>query len=224
MKPPFTVEQFLEVFKNYNLAVFPMQVVFYLISAIAIYLTIKPNQSSNKIISIILAFFWLWMGIIYHIIFFTTINKAAYLFGSLFIIQGILFFIFGVLLNKLSFNFRPNKLGITGIILVLFALIIYPILSYSFGHIYPYSPTFGLPCPTTIFTFGLLLINVKKCPLIILIIPFVWSIIGFMAALQFGIIEDTGLLIASLVTVSLLIYRNTQLHYQNISLKQKKKL
>ena len=135
MKPPFTLEQFLEVFKNYNQAVFPMQVIFYLISAIAIYLTIKPNQSSNKIISIILAFFWLWMGIIYYIIFFPTINKAAYLFGSLFIIQGILFFIFGVLPNKLSFNFRPNKLGITGIILVLFALIIYPIFSYCFGHI-----------------------------------------------------------------------------------------
>lgn len=208
MKTPFTIEQFLEIFKNYNHAVFPMQVVFYLISAIAIYLAIKPTPSSDKIISVILAFFWLWMGIVYHIIFFTAINKAAYLFGGLFIIQGILFLILGVFQDKFSFSFKKDKYGIAGISLILFVLIIYPAIGYFFGHIYPSSPTFGLPCPTTIFTFGLLLMNVKKCPLIILIIPFVWSVIGFMAVLQFGILEDTGLLVASLITVSLLIYRN----------------
>ena len=141
MKTPFTLEQFLEVFKNYNQAVFPMQVVFYMISAIAIYLAIKPNSSSDKIISGILTFFWLWMGIVYHIIFFTTINKAAYLFGALFIIQGILFFIFGVFKNKLSFHFISDKFGITGITLIVFAQIVYPVLGYFFGHVYPSSPT-----------------------------------------------------------------------------------
>lgn len=208
MKIPFTIEQFLSVFKTYNQAVFPMQVVFYLISTIVIYLIIKPNQKSDKVISIILAFFWLWMGIVYHLIFFTAINKAAYLFGALFILQSILFIYLGVFQNKLSFKLRSDIYGITGIILILFALIIYPILGYFLGHVYPFSPTFGLPCPTTIFTFGLLLSNIKKCPLSILIIPFIWSIIGFQAAFQFGILEDTGLLVSSLVTISLLLFRN----------------
>ncbi|MGK2862683.1 MAG: DUF6064 family protein [Chitinophagaceae bacterium] len=58
MKPPFSLEQFLEVFKNYNEAVFPMQIVFYLISAVAVYLVIKPNLNSDKIINSILAFFY----------------------------------------------------------------------------------------------------------------------------------------------------------------------
>ena len=217
MKPPFTLEQFLEVFKNYNQAVFPMQFILYLISAVAIYLVIESNLKSDKIISIILSLLWLWMGIVYHIIFFTTINKAAYLFGGLFIIQGILFLLFGVFQNKLSFNFKKDKYGITGISLIVFALILYPILGYFFGHIYPSSPTFGLPCPTTIFTFGLVLMNIKKCPIIILIIPFVWSVIGFMAAFQFGIMEDTGLIVASLITACLLIYRN-----KILSVKEKK--
>ncbi len=211
MQTPFTLEQFLEVFKNYNLAVFPMHIGLYLIAAVAIYSALKPNPKSDKIISIILAFFWLWMGIVYHFIFFTAINQAAYLFGAFFIIQGILFLIFGVFQNRLSFHFRSDKYGITGMILIVFALIIYPLLGYFFGHIYPASPTFGLPCPTTIFTFGFLLLNVKKSPLTILIIPFIWSIIGFMAAFQFGILEDTGLLIAGLMTISLLLYRNKML-------------
>ena len=211
MNPPFTLQQFLEVFKNYNLVVFPMQIILYLISAVAIYVVIKRNSKSDKIISIILSFLWLWMGIVYHIIFFTAINKAAYLFGGVFVIQGILFLIYGIFKNKFSFSFHQDKYGITGIALIIFALIIYPVLGYFFGHIYPSSPTFGLPCPTTIFTFGLLLLNAKKCPVAILIIPFVWSVVGFMAAFQFGILEDTGLIVASLLTVSLLIYRNRKL-------------
>ena len=211
MNPPFTLQQFLEVFKNYNLVVFPMQIILYLISAVAIYVVIKRNSKSDKIISIILSFLWLWMGIVYHIIFFTAINKAAYLFGGVFVIQGILFLIYGVFQDKFSFSFQQDKYGITGIALIIFALIIYPVLGYFFGHIYPSSPTFGLPCPTTIFTFGLLLLNAKKCPVAILIIPFVWSVVGFMAAFQFGILEDTGLIVASLLTVSLLIYRNRKL-------------
>ncbi len=208
MKTPFTIEQFLEVFKNYNQAVYPMHIVLYLISAIAIYLALKPNPKSDKIISIILAFLWLWMGIVYHLIFFTVINKAAYLFGAFFIIQSILFLIFGVFQNRLSFHFRSDKYGITGISLILFALVVYPLLGYFFGHIYPSTPTFGLPCPTTIFTFGFLLLNVKNCPLTVLIIPFIWSVIGFMAAFQFGILEDTVLFAAGLISISLLLYRN----------------
>ena len=131
MKTPFTVEQFLEVFRNYNETVFPVQVIFYLISVIAIYLAVKPTSKSGGIISGVLAFLWLWMGIVYHLIFFTSINKAAYLFGALFTLQGILFLTLGVFQSKLVFRFRSDKYGITGILLILFALIIYPVLGYS---------------------------------------------------------------------------------------------
>lgn len=213
MNPPFALEQFLNVFKNYNLSVFPMQWLFYFFGFAVVYFVLKPILKSDKIICLLLAFFWLWMGIIYHIIFFTAINKAAYLFGGLFIIQGFLFVVIGVFQKKISFSFQKDKYGITGITLIIFALIIYLVVGYLFGHVYPYSPTFGLPCPTTIFTFGVLLLNQKKCPFAIFIIPFIWSFIGFMAAFQFDFLEDTALIVASLATVSLLIYRNRKLHH-----------
>jgi len=208
MKTPFTVEQFLDIFRNYNDTVFPMQVIFYVISVIVIYLTIKPTSKSDRIISGILAFLWLWMGVVYHLIFFTAINKAAYLFGAIFILQGILILTFGVFQNKLSFKFRSDIYGFAGAILILFALILYPVLGHALGHSYPSSPTFGLPCPTTIFTFGLLLLSDKKCPIAILIIPFIWSVIGFTAALNFGIVEDTGLLVSGLLTLPMLLMKN----------------
>jgi hypothetical protein len=218
MKTPFTVDQFFEVFKNYNQAVFPIQILFYLVSILVVYLTIKPIRNSDKIISIILAFFWMWMGMVYHLVFFTVINKAAYFFGSLFIFQGILFLILGVFQNKLSFSFSFDRYSFTGLILILYALLIYPVLGNFLGHAYPYSPTFGLPCPTTIFTLGLLLLNAKKIPVAILIIPILWSIIGFAAAFSFGIVEDTGLIVAGLLTVSFVLFRNRMLPGKNIGL------
>jgi hypothetical protein len=154
------------------------------------------------------------MGVVYHLIFFTAINKAAYLFGSVFILQSILFLTVGVLKSKLSFRFRSDKYGIAGVILILFALIGYPVLGHVFGHNYPSSPTFGLPCPTTIFTFGLLLLSDKKCPVTILIIPFLWSILGFTAASNLGIVEDTGLLVSGLLTLPMLLIRNGK--YKNV--------
>ena len=211
METPFTAEQFSETFRIYNQAVWPMQIVLYLLSFTAVYFAFKPTPKSGKMISGLLTFFWLWMGVVYHLIYFTTINKAAYLFGAVFIFQAMLFLAFGVFQNKLSFAFRSDGYGITGIILIVFALIIYPVLGYSFGHGYPYSPTFGLPCPTTIFTFGLLLLCEKRCPLGILVIPFVWSIIGFTAAFNFGIVEDTGLLVSGVLTFIMVIVRNKKL-------------
>lgn len=218
MKTPFTADQFFETFKSYNQAVWPMQIVLYLLSFVAVYLAFKSTPKSDKMISGLLSFFWLWMGVVYHLIHFTVINKAAYLFGAVFIFQGILFLAFGVFQSKLSFTFRSDGYGITGIMLIVFALIIYPVLGYLLGHVYPYSPTFGLPCPTTIFTFGLLLLSRRKCPLIILVIPFMWSIIGFTATFNFGILEDIGLLVSGVLTFIMVIVRNKMLIKKHVSL------
>jgi len=188
-----------------------MQIVFYLLSLFAIYLVLKPNHWSDKMISGILSFFWVWMGVVYHLIFFSRINEAALLFGALFILQGLLFLMFGVFKNKITFEYSRDSYGIIGMMIILYALIIYPIIGYFMGHIYPSSPTMGLPCPTTIFTFGLLLFLVKKCPPSILIIPFLWSIIGFTAAFKFGVVEDTGLIISGLISTALILYRNARL-------------
>ena len=217
MKLPFTVEQFLEIFKNYNQAVYPMQIIFYLLAALVVFLSVKSITNASKIINSILAFLWLWMGIVYHLLYFSQVNKAAYLFGIIFIIQGLLFLYEGVFNNKLSYNFTRGLFGVSGAVLVVFALVLYPVIGYTFGHIYPSSPTFGLPCPTTIFTFGIFLWSDKRLPVSILVIPFLWSLIGFFAALKLGIFEDTGLLIAGLFTFTMIITQaNRKVKYSAI--------
>ena len=201
---PFTIEQFLEVFKNYNLAVWPMQLALYLMGVFMVVFGTRKAPASDRAISYMLAFLWLWMAIMYHLAFFASINKGAYLFSALFMVQGVLFL---VAKNNLVFRFQRDIHGISGALLMFFAMVIYPIWGYFAGHIYPSSPTFGLPCPTTIFTLGMLLWIHPKCPLYLLIIPFLWSLIGFSAALLLGITEDTGLLVSGLLATFLLLRR-----------------
>ena len=149
------------------------------------------------------------MGIVYHLWFFSAINKAAIVFAAFFVLQGILFFIAGVLKQQLTFRFSSNLYGIVGSVFLVYALIVYPIFGWL-GHRYPATPTFGLPCPTTIFTFGLLLWTNRRVPLYVLVIPLIWTFRGFWAAISLGMIEDLGLLVAGLIGSLLIVLRDKQ--------------
>jgi hypothetical protein len=205
MNIPFTIDQFLAVFANYNQAIYPIQVLLNILAIASVYLSIKQSKFSNHIISFILSLLWLWTGLVYHIIFFSTINKAAYIFGSMYILQSAMFIIVGIFKKELMFSFRRNFYSCVALIFITYSIFIYPVIGYFLGHIYPYSPTFGAPCPITIFTFGLLLLTDKKTPKYLLIIPLLWSLIGLSAAINFKIGEDFGLVIAGILGV-ILIY------------------
>ena len=205
---PFTTDQFMEVFRSYNLAVWPAQIVLNLLALLAIFFSFRKNRYSDRINTGTLGFLWLWIGIVYHLMHFTAINKAAYIFGVLFILQALVFLYAGIFRDLLSFRYKGDVYGVTGALFILYALLIYPLLGHYLGHSYPESPTFGLPCPTTIFTFGLLLWTDKKVPKYLLIIPFLWSAVGFSAAVNLRVYEDFGLLIAGIVGTSMIFIRD----------------
>lgn len=205
---PFTIGQFLDVMKQYNLAVYPLQILFNILALVMIFFLFKKSKLSSILISLGLSFFWLWIGIAYHLVFFTSINNAAYVFGAMFIVHGLIFFYFGVVKQTMQFELRKDWLGILGGIFILYALVIYPVLGLYFGHTFPANPTFGLPCPTTIFTFGLLLYMIKKVHWYLILIPFIWSLIGTSAAVNLTIYEDFGLGITGVVGSVVLLLTN----------------
>ncbi len=197
----------MEVFRQYNLGVFPIQFLFLLLAVAVLAFAIWPKKNAGRAISAILGLLWLWMGIVYHWGYFAGINKAAYFFGAIFVVQGGLFLVKGVLRNQLNFSHRPTPAVWAGSAMMLYSLVVYPLLGCILGHSYPASPTFGLPCPTTIFTLGILLWLDKKPPFYLLLIPLAWSVIGTVAAFKLGIREDIGLAVAGGLTVLLMIRR-----------------
>lgn len=206
MSIPFSIEEFLSVFEKYNQSLWPVQLILYGLAFSAIFLLVRNGAGSSRIVFSILAFLWIWMGLVYHILYFSSINKAAYLFGALFILQGVIFLYFGVVRQKIELKANIKLVAVIGIVFIVYALVVYPLLGYSLGHVYPASPTFGVPCPTTIFTFGILLFSVKRISWYIIIIPFLWSVIGFFAAMTLSIKEDFGLVIAGLIATGILLF------------------
>ncbi|HEY3295314.1 MAG TPA: DUF6064 family protein [bacterium] len=202
MSLPFTVEQFLAVFAGYNQAVWPAQILLNAAALAAIFLAIRPGGQRGRIISALLGLLWIWMGVVYHWIYFSGINRAAYLFGALFVVQGLLILYSGVFRGQLTFSLRKGCPGIRGSMLMTYSLVVYPILGYFLGHVYPSAPTFGLPCPTTIFSLGLLLWVDPKPPKLLLVIPLLWVLVGSTAAFSMGIWEDLGLLAAAALTLA----------------------
>lgn len=205
MDVPFTVSQFLEVFWRYNTAVWPAQIVFYGLALLMIY---WAASGVDRWVHGLLAFLWAWMGVVYHWLFFTEINGAAWAFGALFLAQALVFLGASVGRPRIRFLFTRDVYGLTGAAFLAYALVLYPVLGAMAGHAYPRGPTLGLPCPSTIATFGLLLWTSTRVPPWVLAIPLVWAVIGSSAAVQFGITEDLGLLVAGLLGTIMLLVKN----------------
>lgn len=208
MHPPFTPDQFFDVLVAYNESVWPAQLVWVALALLAVALPLSPSIRSDRAIATILGAMWIWMGVVYHWMFFARINPAAIGFGAAFVLEGAMILIYGFRRDGLRFSIDQDVFGVIGWILVCYALVLYPLLGIVLGHRYPEQPTFGLPCPGTILTMGLLLWGKPKVPLAVLLIPVLWSIIGSSAVILFGVIEDAILPLAGLVGGGLVLLKN----------------
>lgn len=196
MRLPFTVEQFFEVFGRYNRGVWPAQVVLFVLGLIGVALVFSKRRGGARLTSVILAALWAWMAVAYHLVFFTAINPAAWLFGIVFVLQALLFLGLGVRRLRGRRGPTSNVWTAAGAALVAYAMAIYPLVGYFAGHRYPLMATFGVPCPTTIFTFGVLLLVQPPFPRYAFVIPLLWSGVGSFAAFGLGVPQDFGLLVA----------------------------
>jgi hypothetical protein len=208
MHLPFTTDQFLQVFRDYNLAIWPLQIIAYLVGIAAVAGAFARTPGIRRLVWGALACFWLWNGVAYHLLHFSAINPAAYLFGTLFVLQGLFFLRAAITDPDLSFRPILTVRSLAGGLLTLYAMVVYPLLGTWLGHGFPSSPGFGIaPCPKAIFTFGLLLWADPKPPVHLLVIPVVWAVVASSAAITLGMREDFGLPVAALVTVGLLLPR-----------------
>ncbi len=207
---PFTREQFLGVFADYNTAVWPAQVVAYVLGLFVVAALLRPSPLGHRAVAGVLAAMWVWTGVAYHGIYFARINPAAPVFGTLFVVQGVLFLMAGVARRRLVFAQSAGFVSVLGWALVAYAAVVYPLLGLATGHAYPAQPMFGIaPCPVTLFTFGVLLLTTAPVPRWLLIIPLAWSLLGGSAAFMLGVPQDWPLLFSG-VTIVLLLLRDRQ--------------
>lgn len=199
MRLPFTTEQFFDLFAAYNAAMWPALVVLWIVSAGCAPL-LWLRHPPDRWISAVLAAHWTWSAVAYHAVFFTHINPAAWLFAALFLVEAALFLWLGVVRGRLSFAPRRNPWAVVAWLFVAYSLLD-PGINAAQHLTSSGIPMFGVPCPTTIFTIGLLMLSHGGWWLLA-IVPVIWSVIGGSAAFLLGVRADYALPIAGAALVA----------------------
>jgi hypothetical protein len=198
---PFTGHELLETFARYNQAFGPMWVVLTGLALVMVGLAGAGRVRCDRVIALFLASVWAWMAIAFHLAFFAAINPAAPLFAGLFLLQAALLAWAGLRERPVRFHLREDLRSAAALAFVAHALLGYPLVSRLVGHVYPAAPMFGLPCPTTLFTTGLLL-AARPFPAHLAIVPVIWSITGWSGAWQLGMVEDHALAASALALMA----------------------
>jgi hypothetical protein len=221
MPPPFTTAQFFNVFRLYNEGVWPAQAALLVAGSLVVFAAYRANARSSwrwaQFAIVLLAALWLWTGFTYHKHYFATLTTAGEIFGSFFIAQAVLL-LFAAWQDNPNFTPTSRSGAIAGAGVLSYALVIYPAIGVLAGHHYPATPTFGVPCPTTIFTFGIYCLLPASIPRFAVAIPVLFPMIASYAALGFGVPQDFGLIAAAAIAILVMHNETHRAHVPRLAL------
>jgi hypothetical protein len=196
MQLPFTEEQFFDLLAAYNVALWPALLALWVASVLVSVRLLSSRRPPDRWISALLAAHWAWSALAYHVGFFTRINQGAWVFGALFLLQAAVFVWAGVVHGRLSFAPWRNAWAPVAWGLVAYSLV-YPAINAAQHLSVSRIPTFGVPCPTMIFTAGLLMLATPRSWRLSMV-PVIWSLIGGSAAFLLGVHADYALPLAGI--------------------------
>lgn len=183
----------------------------YVLAIIALFMTYRKNDYSNRFISLTLTFLWFWVGLVFGILVFGPVPTVMagieypgiwYLFGGIFVIHGIILLYFGVIKDTVSYTWKPDSRHYVGLLLILYGLVFYPLVGILTGRVFLEYPIFGIaPCPVSIFTLGLLLWSDARPSLPIMAIPLFWGFMGVVPVLFYEVYADIGTILAAIITL-----------------------
>jgi hypothetical protein len=161
----------------YNEATWPVQVV---MIVAALYLTVrvfaKPGPKTDAWMKALLAFAFAWNGTVFFLVF--VKNPISMAIGTpLFVVVSVLFVV-DIFAKKTRFRF-PEGGWMRGFTIVWMLLaLLYPLIGWPLGHVYPQVLLPLFPCPLTVFATALVAAaapNVDR-KLFIALLP--WGLLG----------------------------------------------
>lgn len=175
---------------------------------VAVLLFARSRRASDRVVSTLLAVHWAWPALAYRVAFFTSINPPPGSLAALFLVEAVLFVWWGTVQGTLRFSAESSAWAPIAWVLIAYSLA-YPAINATQHGTFVRIPAFGVPCPTTIFTVGLLMLATPRM-WALSIVPIVWSAIGGSAASVLGVRADYSLPLAGLALVLSLMFPTGQ--------------
>src|SRR5690606_14104638 len=119
--------------------------------------------------------------------------------------------------KKVTYSFKGSFTDYLAVFFVKFGLFIYPAISNLLADSLSKTISFGLPCPTTIATFGFLILARKNLSGYLVIIPTLWALVGTSAAVNFGVIQHLVLPVSAIVANIFIFFMAGEKHTGAVS-------
>ena len=174
----FTPETYFHLFELYHRAWWPLQLACIAIAiAMLLCLWLKPAWS-DRVIAILLAAGWAWVGWAFLHLRFAPIHWVANGYAVAFFLQALLLFIYGISRRGLEFEAGNPVRAVIGVILLLGALLVMPATAYLTGREWLQAELFAMtPDATALATLGLLLLAKGRVAIWLAAIPVAWCFI-----------------------------------------------
>ena len=195
----FSPRTYYRMFELYHRQIWPIQVVAIGSVAAILALLLRDSEWARRTIAALIATWWLWVGIVFHLSRYSTINWAAKYFAALFVIQSVLIVWLGIVRDRLRLTPGRNIGGRMALGLLAVAVVLQPIAGGLTVRAWPQVELVGVtPDPTAIATLALLALVTQRPPRSLLVIPVLWCAIGAATLWALGSAEAWVVMFAAI--------------------------
>ncbi len=151
----------LDYFESYNKRIFPLQAITAVVAiTLAALLFILPGIATTVLLKAYLSVIFIWIGAAFLFLMGDLRKRMPFVSFATAAAYFPLAIIFILDIFSMQTAYRVSQPGwrlYVSLFMMAWGVIIYPLTGYTVGHRYPRVPLFGaMPCPTNIFTIGLL--------------------------------------------------------------------
>jgi Family of unknown function (DUF6064) len=206
----FSPRTYYRMFELYHDEVWPIHVVVLASLVVIAVLLRREEEWSGRVIAAVLAAWWLWVAVAFHLERYATVNWAARYFAALFVIQGLLLLWQGVVRARLQFELSAQRTAYAAVGLLLVAFALEPVAGVIAGRTWRQVELFGVtPDPTAIATLAFLAMSTPRPNRALVVLPIVWCAIGGATLWALGSPEAWVVLLAGLAGLVLAIRRSS---------------
>lgn len=173
----FTESAYYRQFELYNEAVWPLHIIAVIFVLAITYVLWRRPAWGGRLTAFILVTSWLWVAWAYLYERFSQLHVVADWYALAFVLQAVLLSWYGLIKNRFDSTACCRTRQITSAILLLVAMLVYPLLAVLNSRPWMQFEMFGLaPDPTVLATLAIVLFH--RGPMLLYVVPLAWLLVS----------------------------------------------